>query len=626
MTTQALLSALADSGFDGVDRWDIEELLDAGDIPHVVQSDEDDESVFYALDILLQGRIFTHRLTGNEITEHAIDVTVDLDVLLMLTEAAPFDQLEDGSPAESSFIERDDGPAEILVVPESTLSAFRDGDLIGLGAVPGGLRITAVQKVSAVPDGVKDQVALLIGPDGKAHPMMLDGFVERLCLANPELFTEPLAPLSDLLAEWGLTSWGAYVGPAGFDFDNWSAGTDLADLAQAFDLTEDQASTVRAMTQQFHQATQLLETLDIDDPAFDPDQPIKVGQAGQAPPELADPAVAEAFYWETVGAGADAARVMVALADSWNTGGSMRIRPALAWLQGKSHERLGEAAEAEMSFERSLTLDPFFGCSLVDLARYAADRGDASRAIALLDRAGFTAEDPLLGGLLPYQPAARPDVGRNDQCWCGSGRKYKKCHLGKIELSAAQHANWLRQKVVLFAHEPPQVALLLQMATIRTAHQDTEPANAVDDPVVLDVALFEGEVLASFTRIRGDLLPAQERSLLEQWSMTERSVFEVTAVRAGRGVTLLDLRRGGHYELTDESEGAPLSRSMQQGELLLTRLLQVGDSVATFGLREPVAPGDLDNAMELFNVDDDEFGGPIAWIAALSARLIPGRN
>jgi len=22
-----------------------------------------------------------------------------------------------------------------------------------------------------------------------------------------------------------------------------------------------------------------------------------------------------------------------------------------------------------------------------------------------------------------------PDLGRNDRCWCGSGRKYKACHL-----------------------------------------------------------------------------------------------------------------------------------------------------------------------------------------------------
>ncbi|MEZ4470904.1 MAG: SEC-C metal-binding domain-containing protein [bacterium] len=23
----------------------------------------------------------------------------------------------------------------------------------------------------------------------------------------------------------------------------------------------------------------------------------------------------------------------------------------------------------------------------------------------------------------------RPKLGRNDPCWCGSGQKYKKCHM-----------------------------------------------------------------------------------------------------------------------------------------------------------------------------------------------------
>mgnify|MGYP002277056701 FL=1 len=28
-----------------------------------------------------------------------------------------------------------------------------------------------------------------------------------------------------------------------------------------------------------------------------------------------------------------------------------------------------------------------------------------------------------------YRKSAREELGRNDPCWCGSGRKYKKCHL-----------------------------------------------------------------------------------------------------------------------------------------------------------------------------------------------------
>ncbi|MBS1856331.1 MAG: SEC-C domain-containing protein [Acidobacteria bacterium] len=26
-----------------------------------------------------------------------------------------------------------------------------------------------------------------------------------------------------------------------------------------------------------------------------------------------------------------------------------------------------------------------------------------------------------------------PKLGRNDPCWCGSGKKYKKCHLASDE-------------------------------------------------------------------------------------------------------------------------------------------------------------------------------------------------
>ncbi len=31
----------------------------------------------------------------------------------------------------------------------------------------------------------------------------------------------------------------------------------------------------------------------------------------------------------------------------------------------------------------------------------------------------------------PFRYPARPKIGRNDPCWCGSGKKYKKCHLGQ---------------------------------------------------------------------------------------------------------------------------------------------------------------------------------------------------
>ncbi|MCD6586075.1 MAG: SEC-C domain-containing protein [Desulfobacteraceae bacterium] len=39
------------------------------------------------------------------------------------------------------------------------------------------------------------------------------------------------------------------------------------------------------------------------------------------------------------------------------------------------------------------------------------------------------------------QEKPTPKLGRNDLCWCGSGKKYKKCHMesdaGKVSRSLA---------------------------------------------------------------------------------------------------------------------------------------------------------------------------------------------
>jgi hypothetical protein len=37
--------------------------------------------------------------------------------------------------------------------------------------------------------------------------------------------------------------------------------------------------------------------------------------------------------------------------------------------------------------------------------------------------------DTLKRILVGPQEDVVPDLGRNERCWCGSGRKYKACHL-----------------------------------------------------------------------------------------------------------------------------------------------------------------------------------------------------
>jgi hypothetical protein len=36
------------------------------------------------------------------------------------------------------------------------------------------------------------------------------------------------------------------------------------------------------------------------------------------------------------------------------------------------------------------------------------------------------------------QPDLKAPIGRNDICWCGSGKKYKRCHLKSDELKRVE--------------------------------------------------------------------------------------------------------------------------------------------------------------------------------------------
>ncbi|MDE3164408.1 MAG: SEC-C domain-containing protein [Acidobacteriota bacterium] len=70
---------------------------------------------------------------------------------------------------------------------------------------------------------------------------------------------------------------------------------------------------------------------------------------------------------------------------------------------------------------------------LDDLRQYVEEKGlyqpgDDQHNIYDLCCPGFEAAEE-------DEPYVRqePKIGRNDPCWCGSGKKYKKCHLAADE-------------------------------------------------------------------------------------------------------------------------------------------------------------------------------------------------
>lgn len=251
--------------------------------------------------------------------------------------------------------------------------------------------------------------------------------------------------------------------------------------------------------------------------------------------------------------------------------------------------------------------------TLESLARYASDRGDAERGLALLSRARVPASDQLVSLLEQFRPPLRPGLGRNDPCWCASGRNYKKCHLGREKLPLEQRAEWLYMKAFMALDDHDRFIDKVIEAMHARVGYSTSPdalAAAFGHPLVHDAVLFEGGAFASFLELRGYLLPDDERRLAEQWLTAKRAVHETISVRPGEGVTFRDLRTG---DLVDVRERAG-SHQLKVGRFYCARVVPAGDSFQIFGGIEPVPIGEH-NELSTFLAGEPD---PIALVETLS--------
>ena len=156
-----------------------------------------------------------------------------------------------------------------------------------------------------------------------------------------------------------------------------------------------------------------------------------------------------------------------------------------------------------------------------------------------------------------------PRVGRNDPCPCGSGKKYKNCHMQQDQARAVgpgllkQARESLNDKLVAFAQAPrfaPEMAAafdlfwdnrvpLDQFERIAPLHRQR-----FFDYFLHDYRLSDGGRVIDLLADGGPRLTAEERTVLGQWRKAAIGVFGITRADAlSAGVK--DLAQGGDLTL-----------------------------------------------------------------------------
>lgn len=177
-----------------------------------------------------------------------------------------------------------------------------------------------------------------------------------------------------------------------------------------------------------------------------------------------------------------------------------------------------------------------------------------------------------------YQPEARRravNTGRNDPCWCGSGKKYKKCHLEADQQqpspqerpAAAEDSGKntvearLRRRLIEFPSEALRKPDMEE--ALRTFVGSGLSSGGDDDSLELETVdwlihdyispRWGSSVIEEFIRRNPGSLSARERQILDAWSRSRYSLFEVQDVEPDAGVLVTDLLAGGGFFVHDVS-------------------------------------------------------------------------
>ena len=451
-------------------------------------------------------------------------------------------------------------------------------------------------------------------PDPEQLPVPLAELAFEALVREPRLLGAGSLPLGEVLSQAGWTTNGTVVGIAGTDFSLWELTMEVAELAAFYRLDEERAVALAYLLALFDRVKDTADTADDADgrdedgrwPMPEPDPNLDLGDdAATTLSWLVDPDVASAFVSQAIGIRTDHAAALARFAIAARARAPKAALPATLWLEAKALNRLGHALAAADRLDEAVRLDREFVPLLLDAANLASDRGDAATAIRFARAAGLDDGDDFIRTLAEMVPTAPPGLGRNDPCFCGSGRKYKQCHLGRVDLDLDQRAGWLYRKALEWIQDTPWRLRLLEIADAYSPEEDDEDVVlhlAMSEPFIADLAFSDDGAWDEFVRDRGVLLPADELALAERWGAIGRSVYEVIAVHPGTGVEVRDLRGGTAVD----GEAVPVaersfSAHATTGDVILARILPAGTTEQFFGGIIALGPDEQDDVIALLD-------------------------
>ncbi|MBS1846835.1 MAG: SEC-C domain-containing protein [Actinobacteria bacterium] len=547
---------------------------------------------------LVAASVFTHRLTDDEIRNDVLDLGFDLAVYASL-DHVHLDDVDDGAVAEAVMgLDMADRTGPGWQGPSGWLDRFTPGALVAVRVTPSEpgdcanrLHIEPVDDAivggPAWSDATEGSLWVSVVEDETAESGLPLGAAELVCalvVRDADVFATPGPPLVERCMAAGLQIRRDAVAA---DEVAWYASARLRRTARLVDQIDDDDD------QLFH-LLELFASLDVVagvDPSWvdrtdagpvddgelrgildDLDDPVTMTVVAQE--VFADPPVDDDLPGMP-GTIAAATAIVDAFTRVARTGTEKVIAH---WFAAIACERAGDPVTAEQHLEIAHEADPTDSRPTDRLAWYAFDRGEIDRAETLWQRVPSTDTiEQDLAELVTAKASAGTRPGRNEPCWCGSGRKYKQCHNPQVSPPPlAERIGWLCRKATTFLERRGGRADEMVWAVAESRALDPDDpdslAEAFADPIVLDLVLTEGGWFERFLDERGPLLPDDEALLAHSWTLVDRSVFEVTDVRPGEGMTLVNLADSAVVDVRERT----LSNQVSVGMLCCARVVPDG--------------------------------------------------